>query len=111
MRTLALLFAGLAAASLDRVEEKTGAIAVVDVSALVATDSSDADRRAAALQLSKSFARTGFALVQGHPVRAETIATLRRGAYAFFEGDEKHAYDKGLGYGHGGYVAFGEAAC
>lgn len=80
------------------------AISIVNVSALM----NHADPATAAA-LSKSFEETGFAVVVGHGVADETIQTLRSEALKFFASDSKFAYDKGLGYGHGGYVRFNES--
>ncbi|EOD14769.1 hypothetical protein EMIHUDRAFT_461593 [Emiliania huxleyi CCMP1516] len=84
-------------------------ICEVDVSPLLSANASHAVRAAAAASLSEAFAKTGFASVVGHGVRTSTIETLRASAVQFFASDAKHAYDKGLGYGHGGYVRNAEA--
>ena len=95
-----LMFALAAAAAPTTIE-------VVDVSALRNTSASEA--ALAATRLSASFAATGFALVRGHGVQTETLETLREAARGFFADDGKFAFDKGKGYGHGGYVRHQEA--
>ena len=101
MRCLFLAFAAAAAAAPTTIE-------VVDVSALRNTSASEAALEAAT-RLSASFAATGFALVRGHGVQTETLETLREAASCFFADDGKFAFDKGKGYGHGGYVRHQEA--
>ena len=84
-------------------------IEVVDVAALVQTGAPPEARREAAVKLSNAFARTGFALVRGHGVGTATVESLREAAKAFFADDAKHTYNKGRGYGFGGYVKHAEA--
>lgn len=81
---------------------------IVNVSALYdATE--DAEAADAARHLSMAFERTGFAVIVGHPVKLQTITQLRADAYRFFSSDEKYDYDRGKGYGFGGYVRFAES--
>jgi hypothetical protein len=96
-------------ATVEASTEAATAIQVVDVSALVSEGATAAERQRAADELSASFSRTGFALIRGHGVHTSTVEGLRAAAQAFFASDEKHAYDRGRGYGHGGYVRHQEA--
>ena len=89
------------------------AVDVIDIGPLVHPNPNSSDtaaRRAAALALSRSFEQTGFALVRGHGVSAEALARLRAGATTFFRSPpaRKASFDKGRGYGFGGYVKHAE---
>lgn len=79
-----------------------GEIDIVDISPLL-------DNSANETGLCRAFERTGFALVLGHSIPTETIENLRKDAYRFFGSDEKYDYDRGKGYGFGGFVRFAES--
>mmetsp|Transcript_2442 Transcript_2442/g.9346 ORF Transcript_2442/g.9346 Transcript_2442/m.9346 type:complete len:440 (-) Transcript_2442:298-1617(-) len=84
-------------------------IPTVDVGALMRDADDTPAAQTAAKALSEAFARTGFAVITNHGVDGDVIRALRTEALAFFASDDKFAYDRGLGYGHGGYVRFAES--
>mmetsp|Transcript_2441 Transcript_2441/g.9340 ORF Transcript_2441/g.9340 Transcript_2441/m.9340 type:complete len:530 (-) Transcript_2441:107-1696(-) len=86
-------------------------IPTVDVGALMRDADDTPAAQTAAKALSEAFARTGFAVITNHGVDGDVIRALRTEALAFFASDDKFAYDRGLGYGHGGYVRFAESGC
>ncbi|CAJ1461618.1 unnamed protein product, partial [Effrenium voratum] len=63
------------------------------------------EKQSLAQQLSRSFERSGFAVVTGHGIPPQHVESLRSAAYDFFRSpmEEKKKYDKGKGYGFGGY--------
>ncbi|CAK9029836.1 unnamed protein product [Durusdinium trenchii] len=79
------------------------AIPVLDIAAL--QNGTQEEQKVAARRLSEAFERTGFAVVTGHPVPPEHMRNLRIKAYQFFRSplEEKKKFDKGKGYGFGGY--------
>jgi len=81
----------------------TKSIPVLDISALY--NGTKDKQRVIARRLSESFELTGFAVVTGHGVASEHMTNLRNKAYEFFRAplDEKMKFDKGKGYGFGGY--------
>jgi len=80
------------------------AIQIVDVALLV--NGSAAEQLQKAKELSAAFESTGFAVITGHGVPEEVVNDIRSSAYKFFRQQvaEKRKYDKGKGYGFGGYV-------
>jgi len=80
---------------------------VVDLSPLIDGNSNAEEQLRVAQSLSKAFERTGFALVVGHGIDADAIEALRSAATVFFESEPsvKAKYDKGKGYGFGGYCS------
>ncbi|CAE7400997.1 2ODD19 [Symbiodinium pilosum] len=61
----------------------------------------------AAKELSAAFESTGFAVITGHGVPKHVVDAVRSSAYEFFRQptEQKMQFDKGKGYGFGGYVA------
>ncbi|CAE7037072.1 hxnY [Symbiodinium natans] len=84
------------------------AIRVVDVAPLV--NGSFEEQLRTAKELSAAFETTGFAVITGHGVPKDVVDAVRTGGYNFFrqEVEEKKRFDKGKGYGFGGYVSMQE---
>ncbi|CAL1159166.1 unnamed protein product [Cladocopium goreaui] len=85
----------------------TKSIPVLDISAL---HNGTKDKQSfIARRLSEGFEQTGFAVVTGHGIAPELISNLRNKAYEFFRSplEEKSKFDKGKGYGFGGYNSVG----
>lgn len=85
----------------------TKSIPVLDISAL--HDGTKDKQSFIARRLSEAFEQTGFAVVTGHGIAPELISNLRNKAYEFFRSpvEEKSKFDKGKGYGFGGYNSVG----
>mmetsp|Transcript_50726 Transcript_50726/g.94796 ORF Transcript_50726/g.94796 Transcript_50726/m.94796 type:complete len:792 (-) Transcript_50726:111-2486(-) len=79
-------------------------ISIVNVEPL--TNGTSEEQLRTAKELSAAFESTGFAVITGHGIAKEVMDALRDSAYKWFRQtpSEKMRFDKGKGYGFGGYV-------
>jgi isopenicillin N synthase-like dioxygenase/uncharacterized SAM-dependent methyltransferase len=81
-------------------------INIINVSKALAPDAPESDKVHAAMQIQVAAESHGSFVVTGHGLPDSVFDDVRRGAHSFFSqpNEKKDPYNKGTGYGFGGYL-------
>jgi len=89
-----------------------GSVPIVDVSAFLSPNATQAQRESVAFAWDAAMSSVGIAVLTGHGVALDSISSLRSSASGFFQmpHDDKMRASLNKGYGFGGYVPQGVEA-